>query len=267
MNRIKILQISFVHDNKNPEMSSNNHKIIVDILNNNQGADLLITPGFSIYSKEKDIAYILKYNQNENTLLNLEEWSQHLPENFFIRHNQILKQDIYQTFSNSEDFNESRSNMPDFLDELESVRMIDHKKWKVMLLICGENNILSNEQTRGNRAKFRFEKRDTWNNRFLNIFNTTDIFINPTHSQMGNQGKLEQRRIFFSMKKRIYCSCSNLEIENKSAKNNHKDSLTNKLQSNKSLQYCFYDGRSINGKILEQDNSFILKEYCIEQVN
>jgi hypothetical protein len=62
---------------------------------------------------------------------------------------------------------------------------------KIGILICGENNILRNYQSKANLVSWRNgEPNNGW----------ADIIINPSHNTMGNWGKLNKRFEFISKK-------------------------------------------------------------------
>jgi hypothetical protein len=260
---------SFLIDNDNPRNTSKNLSDILSILNSYNEFDLIITPGFSLYDSN-DLQKLLEENKNKNSLLNVEVW---FPEdedkalNYFIKGNTIIKKDIKQLFGTSKQMNGNRLLMEKFLSEFETNRSIKVKDKTLRLLICGEINVVKNNQAHNNEVAFRLGLESALNNKFNNIFTTTDIFIDPTHSQMGNQGKLEMRRKYFSKNKKVFCSTSNFEISQYLDKYNlsesHIDAKQKLLQ--KSLQYCFYDSNQIDGKVVFHNNHTIFKEYVIQK--
>ncbi len=97
--------------------------------------------------------------------------------------------------------------------ELETRRKFSVNKRKISIIQCGENNILRNIQSEGNRPVFRFEDDMVLNQRFENFLNNTDIILNPIHSPMGNQGKMRKRRELFSDNNRAYFSTANFDSD------------------------------------------------------
>ncbi len=93
--------------------------------------------------------------------------------------------------------------------------------------------------------------------RFLRILAATDIVVNPTHTIMGNQGKLAKRRIYFSSGDRIYCSTSNYDLSA-----GEPPSLKTALQ-HRAIQYCYKDGRALPGSSAEHTDQFILRVYTL----
>ena len=71
--------------------------------------------------------------------------------------------------------------------------------------------------------------------KFDKILTETDIFINPSHTQMGNQGKMQKRREFLSQDGKIYCSVANLNLKKHRERKKNNSLLS--LDSFKSLQY------------------------------
>jgi hypothetical protein len=65
-------------------------------------------------------------------------------------------------------------------------------------------NILKNIQSEENRVEFRLAEDKILNERFLKILMETDVFLNPIHSPMGNQGKIQKRREFLSQNEKYY---------------------------------------------------------------
>lgn len=80
-------------------------------------------------------------------------------------------------------------------------RVIKILGYQFALLICGENNILKNLQSEGNRPVVR-HTNDNWSQSY-------DVLINPSHDRMGNWGKLEKRFSAFSTQNRWALYCTN----------------------------------------------------------
>lgn len=259
---------SFIVDNDKPDKTSKNLSDILSVLNSYNEFDLIITPGFSLYDSN-DLENLLEKNKNKNSLLNIEVW---FPEdgdkalNYFIKGNTLIKKDIIQLFGTSKQMNGNSLLMEKFLSEFEKNRSIKIKDKTLRLLICGEINVVKNNQASNNEVTFRLEQESVLKNKFDGIFSSTDIFIDPTHSQMGNQGKLEMRRKYFSKNKRVFCSSSNFEISQYLDKYELSESDIDFKQKllQKSLQYCFYDSTQIEGKVIFHNDHTICKEYVIQ---
>lgn len=108
-----------------------------------------------------------------------------------------LPLEIYQTFATSKD----TGRKPQLVHELVKQcakggeRTIYIGGLALGLLICGENNLLANKQSRRNRGYIRF-------NAALNVFERLRLIFNGAHTKMGNWGKLERRFEFLSAGKR-----------------------------------------------------------------
>jgi len=259
---------SFVIDNDNPRKTSNNLSDILSVLNSYNEFDLIITPGFSLYNSN-DLENLLEKNKNKNSLLNIEVWFPDKEDkalNYFIKGNTLIRKNIIQLFGTSKQMNDNILLMDNFLSELEKNRSIKLKDKTLRLLICGEINVVKNNQANNNQVTFRLDHDSSLKDKFNKIFTSTDIFIDPTHSQMGNQGKLEMRRKYFSKNKKVFCSTSNFEISQFLDKNNLSESDIDFKQKllQKSLQYCFYDSNQIEGKIVFHNDHTIFKKYVIQ---
>ena len=64
----------------------------------------------------------------------------------------------------------------------------------VGLMLCGENNYVTNKQSDGNRALFRYPDLG-WSDDY-------DILVNPAHTLMGNWGKHHKRFAYLSQEGR-----------------------------------------------------------------
>ena len=135
--------------------------------------------------------------------------------------------------------------------DLETRRNFSATNRNVSIIQCGENNILRNIQSEGNRAVFRFEDDALLNQRFADFLNNTDIILNPIHSPMGNQNKMRKRREFFSDNNRSYFSTANFDGE--------------KSIYNKSVQYACVNGKEQEPVNVEVDKrcSYIARTFVI----
>lgn len=118
-----------------------------------------------------------------------------------------------------------------FVNELETRRKFVVKRRNCLILQCGENNILKNIQSEGNKVIVRIEDKSLVR-RFNQVLKDTDIILNAIHKpQYGNQNKLHKRREYFSRNKRIYLSTNNCE----------------ELSSfRKTIQYAYINGKEID---------------------
>jgi hypothetical protein len=248
---LKIGLVSMVLD------KSNRHaKNFLDIVNAHEDLDIIVFPGWTLFDKTQ-LALVKKGVKNKNSLVIFEVWKDHLFEGnqrhqgYFIKNGILNDRDIIQKFADSKEIiKKGKDFMKSYLDEIKDKRIIEYKGRKICWLICGEVNVLRNIQKNSNKVEFRFPEDKELKKAFRKIYNETDVFVNPTHTIMGNQGKLARRREFLSRNK-VFCSVSNADI-----------SKGQKLKS-KSSQYLYKNGRAIDGKLLEENSRFILKEYDV----
>jgi len=147
-----------------------------------------------------------------------------------IRKGKIVNLFTNQLFATSQEINRNEALAERFIQELEDKRFLSVNGKNILILQCGELNIIKNLQSQGNQPIFRLEHRSDLQNRFNKILNKTDLIFNPIHSPMGNQGKMHRRREFLSSNKRCYFSVS---------QNGNFDISAN------CLQYAYYNGKQM----------------------
>ena len=138
-----------------------------------------------------------------------------------------------QLFSTSHEIEDNVELAQRLIYEFNSHRIQYIKKKNILIIQCGELNILKNFQNKKNEVAFRLYKNKALNTEFKKNLNNIDIIWNPMHSPMGNQGKMHKRRGFLSRRNNYYFSVSNT--------NSFKDRL-----DSKGLQYAYYDGNKIH---------------------
>ena len=224
---------------------------------NSSKADLILFAGHTLAShRDVDELNTLLDNNMTTAVIEVKKdtKSKSLPvyHSLFLLQNGVAK-DIYthQLFTDSKTIKAYPELGEHLMLELETRRNFSAANRNVSIIQCGENNILRNIQSEGNRAVFRFEDDAILNKRFADFLNNTDIILNPMHSPMGNQPKMRKRREFFSDNNRAYFSTANFEDE---------ESIYNK-----SVQYA-----CINGKEQEPMNvevgkrcSYIVRTFVI----
>lgn len=149
-----------------------------------------------------------------------------------VTNGKLISLNTNQIFTQSSEIEGNYELAARLLHEFETNRIIKIKGYTIMIIQCGEINILKNFQSEKNRVEFRFLDDHSLNERFNKLINSTDIFLNPIHTPMGNQAKMQKRREYFSKDKRYYFSTSNTR----------EDSKDLKL---KSLQYALFDEKLI----------------------
>ena len=202
---------------------------------NSSKADLILFAGHTLAShRDVDELNTLLDNNMTTAVIEVKKdaKSKSLPvyHSLFLLQNGVAK-DIYthQLFTDSKTIKAYPELGEHLMLELETRRNFSAANRNVSIIQCGENNILRNIQSEGNRAVFRFEDDAILNKRFADFLNNTDIILNPMHSPMGNQPKMRKRREFFSNNNRAYFSTANYVDE--------------EAIYNKSVQYACVNGK------------------------
>ena len=224
---------------------------------NSSKADLILFAGHTLAShRDVDELNTLLDNNRTTAVIEVKKdtKSKSLPvyHSLFLLQNGVAK-DIYthQLFTDSKTIKAYPELGEHLMLELETRRNFSAANRNVSIIQCGENNILRNIQSEGNRAVFRFEDDAIMNQRFVDFLKNTDIILNPIHSPMGNQGKMRKRREFFSDNNRAYFSTANFEDE---------ESIYNK-----SVQYACINGKEqepMNVEVGKRD-SYIIRTFVI----
>lgn len=170
---------------------------------------------------------------------------------FLLRNGMVKDMFTHQLFSDSKNISTYHELGEHLMLELETRRNFSVANRNVSIIQCGENNILRNIQSEGNRPVFRFEDDSIMNQRFADFLDNTDIILNPMHSPMGNQGKMRKRREFFSDNNRAYFSTANYD---------DKESIYNK-----SVQYACVNGKEQEPMDVEvgKRDSYIVRTFVI----
>ena len=224
---------------------------------NSSKADLILFAGHTLAS-HWDIDELNTLIDNDKTTAVIEVKDNAISlmnpvrNSLFLLHNGVAKDMFtHQLFSDSKNISTYRELGEHLMLELETRRNFSAANRNVSIIQCGENNILRNIQSEGNRAVFRFDNDAIMNQRFADFLNNTDIILNPMHSPMGNQGKMRKRREFFSDNNRAYFSTANFEDE---------ESI-----SNKSVQYACINGKEQEPMDVEvgKRDSYIVRTFVI----
>lgn len=228
----------------------------IDIINNST-ADLILFAGHTI-CKEVDIYELNNAIENKKTSAIIEVEKNRISKVNTLRHSLFLLQNgvvknmfTSQLFADSHNINAYPELGEHLVLDLETRRKFNVANREVIVLQCGENGILRNIQSEGNKAVFRFQDNTELNARFENVIDNADIILNPIHSPMGNQGKMRKRREYFSSNNRAYFSTANFSDET--------------AIFNKSLQYACINGieqQPINEETGKR-NSYIIRTFVI----
>ena len=224
---------------------------------NSSKADLILFAGHTLAShRDVDELNTLLDNNRTTAVIEVKKdtKSKSLPvyHSLFLLQNGVAK-DIYthQLFTDSKTIKAYPELGEHLMLELETRRNFSAANRNVSIIQCGENNILRNIQSEGNRAVFRFEDDAILNKRFADFLNNTDIILNPMHSPMGNQPKMRKRREFFSSNNRAYFSTANYVNE--------------EAIYNKSVQYACINGKEQEPMDVEvgKRDSYIVRTFVI----
>ena len=224
---------------------------------NSSKADLILFAGHTLAShRDVDELNTLLDNNMTTAVIEVKKdaKSKSLPvyHSLFLLQNGVAK-DIYthQLFTDSKTIKAYPELGEHLMLELETRRNFSTANRNVSVIQCGENNILRNIQSEGNRAVFRFEDDAILNQRFAAFLNNTDIILNPMHSPMGNQGKMRKRRELFSSNNRAYFSTANYVDE--------------EAIYNKSVQYACINGKEQEPMDVEvgKRDSYIVRTFVI----
>jgi hypothetical protein len=228
-----------------------------EIINSSQ-ADLILFAGHTLASY-CDVDELNTLIDNDKTTAVIEVKNDVRSKAFPVKHSLFLLQNgtvkdmfTHQLFTDSVTISTYPELGKHLMLELETRRNFITANRKVSIIQCGENNILRNIQSEGNRPVFRFEDDIVLSQRFADFLNNTNIILNPIHSPMGNQNKMLKRREFFSDNNRAYFSTANFNDE--------------KSINNKSVQYAYFNGKvldPVNRDVVGKRNSYIVRTFEI----
>jgi hypothetical protein len=224
-------------------------KLTREIINNST-ADLLLFSGHTIgFVNDIEALKTQIENKQIEVVLELEDINTDKISNclYRITNGRLISLYTNQIFSQSSQIEGNYELAARLLHEFETNRIIKIKETSILIIQCGEINILKNIQSEDNRVEFRLSDDKSLKNRFKKTLKETKIIFNPIHTPMGNQGKMQKRREFLSNDKRYYFSTCNTKED------------SNNLEL-KSLQYALYNGESLS----EIDT--MMTEYSISRI-
>jgi hypothetical protein len=242
---------SFVYGLSNKERLKLTEQII-----NESSADILLFSGHTIgFVNDIEILKNSITNKSTEVILELEDINSSKINNCLYRIEKGILTSLFtnQQFINSREIENNYQLAERFLHELETKRVLLINDLKVLIIQCGELNILRNFQTENNRVEFRLFDDKILKTRFRKIIKESNIILNPIHTPMGNQGKMNMRRIFLSKNKRYYFSASNTK--------ENSDNL-----DLKSMQYAFYNGKPLTIKDVNYNKNSITRSFEIKNI-
>ncbi len=190
-------------------------KVTAEIINNST-SDLIIFSGNTLDT----IADILKLeglikNKKTTALIEISQIpirdfnTEIINCPFLIEKGKLVNLHTFQHFATSNSIKNNRLLAEAFVNELETRRQFNVKGYNCLILQCGENNILKNNQSNDNNVVVRIDDKSLVR-RFIQVLNRVDIILNIIHQpQYGNQNKLHKRREYFSQNNRVYLPTNN----------------------------------------------------------
>lgn len=129
---------------------------------------------------------------------------------YMLRDGKIKSLESKQMFSTSDDLKKDSSLAGEYIDELAKKRVVRVHGHKVMLMVCGENNIVvsRNPRTPEHFSEFR-SKDSSLESRFEGLIGKADIIVNPTHLINSRPWLYHERAEYFSANGRIYVMAAN----------------------------------------------------------
>lgn len=217
-----------------PIYENTKKKTILNIINKLYNSDLILFPGYT-FENISTFLKVIEKSTNNNSVIVFEIYSKDDYDGCgIVQEKKIKNIGISQIFATSKEANDE--NLSEILDKMATERYFKHNNKRIRLIICGENNLLRNQQSNHNKVFFR-SKDKALTNRFTKMVDDTDIFLNPAHTPMGNLGKLKKRWAYLSENKKVVLFTTNEISENPN-------------MCKKSLQYIFYNGQELEGKTL-----------------
>ena len=226
---------------------------------NSSDADLILFPGHSIRN-EADIDRLCPYINNTNPVVIFElanaspSGCMHTNNELYIYRNGVFN-DMYssQLFATSDDIKGNEVLMGKLFDELPR-RTLNILGKRITILQCGETSLLECRKANNNVAEFRFMDNETLNDRYLEMLDSTDIFLNPIHvAQGGRQWLYDPKRVCLSRDGRHYLSTSSLDERSQG-----------KLTS-KRIQYIYSNGEQLFiAPEIDNDLGYVCRIVCID---
>ena len=135
----------------------------------------------------------------------------------------------------------------DLIAELKEKRLFRIQKRNLLLMLCGENNIVINRMPKRPEHYVEFRVDDAHLEKdFESVMAKTDIIINPTHSMNPRPWLYHERGEFFSSFGRYYFFAAN----------------GNDLKS-PNLQYAYYNGELLRENYKDSTGEYVCRYYTI----
>ena len=210
---------------------------------NNSNADLILFSGHTLLNL-KYVRALKKSITNNHTraILEIKDYERNsfmeLSNSLFYIHDGIIE-DMFssQIFASSKEIKNDSMLAERLLKEMPERRKIIIDGIRFSILQCGEINIIANRQKDQNKPYFRFEDEPNMASMFDEVEKTTDVFLNPIHTPMGNINKMRKKKALLSKDGRYYFSTNNF------GKSNGQKKVTPITSTN--IHYAYYDGKEL----------------------
>lgn len=155
------------------------------------GSKLLVLPGWSLGCEVR--FYRSQIEENKRAFLDIS--TKHgvaivaeIDHTYVFHPDGTITGPLVQQFASSRD---KKAKYQSFAEEWNSgERFVPVENKTIGLMLCGENNYLTNIQSDNQRVEFRYPDLG-WSDEY-------HILVNPTHRRMGNWGKLHKRFEYLS---------------------------------------------------------------------
>lgn len=248
-----MLKIELVSLRSNLKMAKR-HSIFVDMINQSC-SDIILFCGHSLM-KEDEVYFLDQEIANKNVTVLFEVREFEEGEFVIFKHGLFIVEQgkprnlfTNQLFSTHDEIDNNEMLCERFIHELKNKRHFVIKEKSILILQCGELNIIKNLQGKDNQPIFRIPHREDLQARFEKLLEETDIVLNPIHTPMGNQGKMHKRRELLSANNRFYFSVS---------QNGER-----KMEAH-SLQYTYHNGKELYENKIKVTDDYQIRLYVIE---
>lgn len=234
---------------------------------NNSDADLILFSGHTLLNL-KYVRSLKKSITNNHTraIIEIKDYERNsfmeLSNSLFYIHDGIIE-DMFssQIFASSKEIKNDSMLAERLLKEMPERRKIIIDGIRFTILQCGEINIIANRQKDQNKPYFRFEDEPNMASMFDEVEKTTDVFLNPIHTPMGNINKMRKKKALLSKDGRYYFSTNNF------GKSNGQKKVTPITSTN--IHYAYYDGKELTPikEVLEEKGCYKISTYEISLRN
>ena len=202
---MKIQLISFINNIPSRERLELTHKVI-----NESEADLLLFSANTIlYENEIQQLRNLIINKDVEVIFGLNNLRSEMISNslYHIKDSNIKNLYTNLLFEEEDEISYNKELIDRLVYEYETRRRLLINSLSILIIQGGEMNILRNIQD--NKLEFVLSNDIDLTNRFVNIINTTDIFLHTIDSPLSNQRRINLRGSFLSKGNKYYFSSSN----------------------------------------------------------